>query len=124
MEPPRTQPEDWQAVLQAFKSGGWLTGFVGAGGMIARLLLRPEEGMTWIRAISHTLAAFLMAMMTWYAIRDVEMAGQLKAGCYGIAGMASPELLDFALRWINAQADRKIGEVKKGSHGTRKKKRK
>lgn len=124
MEPPRSQPDDWEAILLAFKSGGWLTGFVGAGGMIARLLLRPEEGMTWLRAVAHTLAAFITGILVWYAIRDVEMASQMKAGCYAISGMASPEILDFALRWIDAQANRKIGEVKKGSNASRRKKRK
>ena len=117
------KPDDVQAVLEAFKSGGWLTGFVGAGGMIARLLLRPEEGMTIGKAIRHTVAAFITAMSVWYAIRDAEMAGQIKAGCYGISGMAAPEILDGLLRWIRAKADAKVAEVKKGSNARAKKRK-
>jgi len=107
--------EDFQAIFEAFKSGGFLTGFVGAGGMIARLLLRPEEGMTIWKALRHTLAAFITGVSVWYAIRDMEISGQAKAGCYAISGMASPEILDGVLRWIQAKADAKVAEVKKGS---------
>lgn len=118
------KPDDIQAIFEAFKSGGWLTGFVGAGGMIARLLLRPEEGMTIGKAIRHTVAAFITAMSVWYAIRDADMAGQIKAGCYGISGMAAPEILDGLLRWIKAKADAKVVEAKKGSNASRSRKRK
>ncbi len=118
------KPDDLQAVLEAFKSGGWLTGFVGAGGMIARLLLRPEDGMTIGKAIRHTLAAFITAMSVWYVIRDADVAGQFKAGCYGISGMAAPEILDGLLRWVKAKADAKVSEAKKGSNAPKKRKRK
>lgn len=118
------KPDDLQAVLEAFKSGGWLTGFVGAGGMIARLLLRPEDGMTIGKAIRHTLAAFITAMSVWYVIRDADIAGQFKAGCYGISGMAAPEILDGLLRWVKAKADAKVSEAKKGSNAPKKRKRK
>ena len=118
------KPDDVQAVLEAFKSGGWLTGFVGAGGMIARRLLRPEDGMTIGKAIRHTLAAFITAMSVWYVIRDADVAGQFKAGCYGISGMAAPEILDGLLRWVKAKADAKVSEAKKGSNAPKKRKRK
>jgi hypothetical protein len=115
--------EDFQAIFDAFKSGGFLTGFVGAGGMIARLLLRPEEGMTIWKALRHTLAAFITGVSVWYAIRDMEISGQAKAGCYAISGMASPEILDGVLRWIQAKANAKVAEVKKGSNGKRSRKK-
>ena len=118
------KPEDIHTIFEAFKSGGWLTGFVGAGGMIARLLLRPEDGMTIGKAIRHTLAAFITAMSVWYVIRDADVAGQFKAGCYGISGMAAPEILDGLLRWVKAKADAKVSEAKKGSHAPKKRKRK
>lgn len=115
--------EDFQAIFDAFKSGGFLTGFVGAGGMIARLLLRPEEGMTIWKAIRHTLAAFITGVSVWYAIRDMEISGQAKAGCYAISGMASPEILDGVLRWIQAKADAKVAEVKKKTNAPTKKRK-
>lgn len=92
--------------------------------MIARLLLRPEDGMTIGKAIRHTLAAFITAMSVWYVIRDADIAGQFKAGCYGISGMAAPEILDGLLRWVKAKADAKVSEAKKGSNAPKKRKRK
>ena len=102
-----------QTIFEAFRSDGWLTGIVGAGGMIARLLLRQEDGMTLGKAIRHTLAAFITGVSIWYAIRDLDISGAYKAGCYAISGMAAPEILDATLRWIKVKAEVKIFEAKK-----------
>lgn len=107
------KPEDVQTILEAFRTDGWLTGVIGAGGMITRLLLRQEPGMTYWKAIRHTLAAFITGVSIWYGIRDLDISGAYKAGCYAICGMAAPEILDATLRWIKVKGEVKIFEAKK-----------
>jgi hypothetical protein len=117
-----------QATFTAFKNGGWLAGLIGLGGMVARLLLRPEEGMTLAKAIRHSVAAIVVGNIVWYILLEVEVAGQIKASALALSGLAAPELLDFALKWAKAKAENQLASVKKkgskGTNGTKKPKRK
>ena len=114
-----------QAAFVAFKNGGWLAGLIGLGGMVARLLLRPEEGMTLAKAIRHSVAAIVVGNVVWYILLDVQAPGQIKASALALSGLAAPELLDFALKWVKAKADNQLASVKKkGTNGSKKAKRK
>lgn len=115
---------DFSGAIAAFKSGGWLSGLIGLGGMVARLLLRPEQGMTWLRAVSHSAAAILVAQLVWFILLETSVSGQVKAAALGVSGMAAPEILDFALRYVEKLAQNKLGQGTKPKRANGRKKAK
>ena len=114
---------DWAAVASQLKSGGWIAALLGMAGMVARLLLRPEEGMTWIKAAQFVTVAAIGAIFADLALAEIKMAPTLKAATLGISGYSAPELFDIALRWINKTAEQKLGMAKKKQNAKPKRKK-
>ena len=95
---------DYEAAIQDFKRGGWITALFGGAGMLARLLVTDEEHPIrwWVRRI---LASVIIGVLSYFALWGVEMAGIYKSVILTTSGMAGPELIDWVLRQYKKAPD-------------------
>lgn len=112
-------PEDAVQGLSFFeqlREGGFTAALIGMAGMVARLLLSTEEGMTWGKAARHTLAAGIVAWLVSQGLKEVAMAEGLKTACLGISGATATHLVDFAIEWVKARGKAEVAKLstKKG----------
>lgn len=92
-----TSGPDYEAALQDFKRGGWVTALFGVAGMIARLLVSDQShpAIWWTRRI---LASVVIGVLSYFAVWPLEIAGMYKSILLTFSGMAGPELIDWVIR--------------------------
>jgi len=97
-------------------------GAIGGGAMIARIL-SSEEAMPVINTVRRASAAVITAWIANYYLMDQVQSSGARAAACGLVGMASPEILEMAVRWVKAkgagyvsQAEKKSG-IKLKQHG-------
>jgi hypothetical protein len=98
------------SVVKSIIEAGWVSAVAGAAGMSARILLGENPNMTWMKALTHTIAAAITAVFVGQAINDYVSQEGVKLAIVGISGYASPEVLDYCLRFV-----KKIGKSKLNS---------
>jgi len=98
-------------MFQQFREGGFTAALIGMAGMVARLLLSNEEGMTVGKAFRHVLAAGIVAWLVDQGLRDVAMANGLKTACLGVAGATATHLVDFAIEWVKARGKAEVAKL-------------
>lgn len=88
---------DYEAAIQDFKRGGWITALFGGAGMLARLLVTDEAhpAVWWTRRI---FASVIIGVLSYFALWNVEMAGIYKSVILTFSGMAGPEVIDWVIR--------------------------
>ena len=97
-------------------------GAIGGGAMIARIL-SSEEAMPVINTVRRASAAVITAWIANYYLMDQVQSSGARAAACGLVGMASPEILEMAVRWVKAkgagyvsQAEKQTG-IKTKQHG-------
>lgn len=116
MKPPDDQAAQGLGLIEQLKAGGFTAVLIGMAGMVARLLLSNEEGMTLGKAARHVLAAGIVAWLVSQGLADVSMAPGLKNACLGIAGATATHIVDFAIEWVKAKGKAEVSKItlKKG----------
>jgi hypothetical protein len=121
MKPPE-EAQSGADLITHLKQGGFTAALIGMAGMVAKLLLSTEPGMTWGKAARHVLAAGIVAWLVDQGLQEVAMSRGLKTACIGVAGAAAVHIVDYAIAWIKAKGEAEVAKVKKGgSRGKRKK---
>jgi hypothetical protein len=102
--------------IEQLKEGGLTAALIGMAGMVARLLLSNEEGMTWGKAARHVLAAGIVAWLVNQGLKEVAMAEGLKTASLGVAGATATHIVDFAVEWVKARGKAEVAKLspKKG----------
>jgi hypothetical protein len=83
---------DEKSIIREFITGGWIVSVVGGLGMAARLLIEGKE-MTIKDYCRRILAAVLCSGIAWFILEQIAVSSLVKAICYGITGVVSPELV-------------------------------
>lgn len=99
-----TSGPDYEAAMQDFKRGGWITALFGGAGMLARLLVTDEAHpvLWWTRRI---LASVIIGVLSYFAVWPLELAGIYKSVILTFSGMAGPELIDWVIRQFRNAPD-------------------
>jgi len=99
-----TTGPDYEAAIQDFKRGGWITALFGGAGMLARLLVTDEAhpALWWTRRI---LASVIIGVLSYFAVWPLELAGIYKSVILTFSGMAGPELIDWVIRQFQNAPD-------------------
>jgi hypothetical protein len=115
-----SQPEN--EVMSPLVKDSIQAGAIGGGAMIARIL-SSEEAMPVISTVRRASAAVITAWIANYYLMDQVQSSGARAAACGLVGMASPEILEMAVRWVKAkgagyvsQAEKKSG-IKLKQHG-------
>lgn len=118
-------PEETAGVdlMQQLREGGLTAALIGMAGMIARLLLSSEEGMTWGKAARHVFAAGIVAWLVNEGLKEVSMAEGLKTASLGIAGATATHIVDFAIEWVKARGNSELAKITPKRGPTRAKKK-
>ncbi len=111
MSSPSEQTVGGASLIEQLKTGGFTAVLIGMAGMVARLLLSTEPGMTWGKAARHVMAAGIVAWMVDQGLREVAMAQGLKTACLGIAGATATHILDFVIAWVKARGQAEVDKV-------------
>ena len=110
--------------IEQLKEGGFTAVLIGMAGMVARLLLSNEQGMTWGKALRHVLAAGIVAWLVSQGLKEVAMAEGLKTASLGVAGATATHIVDFAVDWVKARGKAEVDKLtKKGPTRAKKKPR-
>lgn len=99
---PPESPELWADALKAAP--------LGAAAMLARGLLSTER-LSWAWIARSAAAAAVVSVVAGMALRDYVASESLRYACIGLAGFASPEIVDAAIRWVKAKAAAKVAEA-------------
>lgn len=114
---PVTPPESPDIWADAIKAAP-----LGAAAMLARGLLSTER-LSWAWIARSAAAAAVVSVLAGMALRDYVASESLRYACIGLAGFASPEIVDAAIRWAKAKAEAKVAqaraELKSSSTSTR-----
>lgn len=111
-------------LMEQLKQGGLTAILIGMAGMVARLLLSNEQGMTWGKAARHVLAAGIVAWLVNQGLKEVAMAEGLKTASLGVAGATATHIVDFAIDWVKARGKAEVDKLtKKGPTSAKKKPR-
>lgn len=87
-------------------------GAIGGGAMVARILA-SDEAMPIVNTARRALAAVLTAWIcNYYLLEQVQSTGARAAAC-GLVGMASPELIEAAVRWCKAKSAGYVKQAEK-----------
>lgn len=84
------EPE--RSLLKEFLEGGWIIPFVGAAGMLARLMTAKKQ-YTIIEQLKNIVSAAIAAAIAWFILEQVNIPSLYKAITYGIVGVVSPEII-------------------------------
>lgn len=100
-----------------------IASILGASGLIARQLLSNDKP-SWGYLIRSCLAAMITAYFVNEGAKSYITSESLRVCTCGIAGFASPEILNYGLKFIEAKLKAKVAAVtpkpRKGKHGKRK----
>jgi hypothetical protein len=120
---PVDEAQGGMTLLDHLRQGGFTAAIIGMAGMVAKLLLSTEPGMTWGKAARHTLAAGIVAWLVDQGLKEVAMAEGLKTACLGVAGASAVHIVDFAIEWVKAKGKSEVAKVTKGAARGRRTKR-
>ena len=124
MRPPDDAAQG-MGLIEQLKAGGFTAVLIGMAGMVARILLSNEEGMTVGKAARHVGAAGIVAWLVGQGLQDAAMSDGLKTACLGISGATATHIVDFAIAWVKAKGQAEVAKItpKKGpTRGGRKRK--
>lgn len=110
-------------LMQQLRQGGFTAALIGMAGMVAKLLLSTEPGMTWGKAARHVLAAGIVAWLVDQGLQEVAMSRGLKTACIGVAGAAAVHIVDYAIAWIKAKGEAEVAKITPKRGPTRAKKK-
>ena len=99
-----SEPED--SIVDQLRNGGFMASVIGMAGMIARILLSEEQGMTWGKAARYVLAAGIVAWLVGQGLDDFEMSQGLKDACIGISGASATNIVDASISWLKKRLKR------------------
>jgi hypothetical protein len=80
-------------VIKDFLLGGWIIPVIGAAGMIARML-SDNTPRTLKQFGRNVLAAAILSGISWFVLHNAPCSDFIKAICYGIVGVISPEIIN------------------------------
>lgn len=83
---------------------------LGAAAMLARGLLSTER-LSWGWVIRSSIAAGVVSFFAGQAVKDYITSQGLQDVCVGLAGLATPEIVDAAIRFVKAKAQAKVQEA-------------
>jgi hypothetical protein len=106
--------------LKAFGAGGWIVSFIGAAGMVGRLLIDDAEEANWRRSLKHVAAASLFAIIAFFVTYAWKLSAINKAIIQGLTGALAPELVE----WMTHSIREKLGLLKESHLAPKKKRRK
>lgn len=84
------EPE--RSLLKEFLEGGWIIPFVGAAGMLARLMAAKKKHSI-VEYFKNIVSAAIAAAIAWFILEQVDIPSLYKAVTYGIVGVVSPEII-------------------------------
>ena len=98
--------------ISSIASDSVKAGAIGGGAMVARILASDEE-MPVVTTARRALAAVITAWVAnYYLMEQVQSSGARAAAC-GLVGMASPEILEMAVRWVKAKGAGYVNQAEK-----------
>jgi putative flippase GtrA len=84
---------------------------LGAAAMLARCLMSTEPvSVGWIAR--RMIAAAVTSVIAGFATQDYIHSEGLRYAAVGCLGYASPEVMDYVLRYIKAKGEQQISKVK------------
>ena len=92
---------------------GVISAMLGGAAMIARQLLSTDRP-SWGYMLRSGAAAMVTAYFVNFAARDYVQSENLRVCICGIAGFASPEILNYGLQFLEAKMKGKVNEAKAG----------
>ena len=107
-----SQPE--HEVMSPLVKDSIQAGAIGGGAMIARIL-SSEEAMPVISTVRRASAAVITAWIANYYLMDQVQSSGARAAACGLVGMASPEILEMAVRWVKAKGAGYVSQAEKQS---------
>jgi hypothetical protein len=99
-----SEPED--SIIDQLRNGGFMASIIGMAGMIARILLSNEPGMTWGKAARYVFAAGIVAWLVGQGLNDFEMSQGLKDACIGVCGASATTIVDASIMWLKRRVKR------------------
>lgn len=85
------------------------SGTIGFSMLVARRLLSPDKPR-FLDLLLQAFAAGIVAVVVGWAAKDYVQSKNLLNAILGISGAFAPELVGFAMRWLNARAEAKVRE--------------
>ena len=92
---------------------GVISAALGGSAMVARQLLSTDRP-SWGYLLRSGVAAMVTAYFVNFAARDYVQSENLRVCICGIAGFASPEILNYGLQFLEAKMKGKVQEAQKG----------
>ena len=92
-------PEDLD-IIEQLRVGGFMASIIGMAGMLARIMLSNEPGMTWGKAARYVLAAGIVAWIVGQGLKDFEMSDGLRDACIGVCGASATNIVDASIAWM------------------------
>jgi hypothetical protein len=84
---------------------------LGAASMLARILMSQEPvSFGWI--LRRMIAAAVTSVIAGFATQDYIHSEGLRYAAVGCIGYASPEVMDYVLRYIKAKGEEQVSRVK------------
>ena len=100
-----------------------IASILGASGLVARQLLSNDKP-SWGYLIRSCAAAMITAYFVNEGAKEYITSESLRVCTCGVAGFASPEILSYGIKFIEAKLKAKVAAVspkpRKGKHGKRK----
>lgn len=84
-------------ILDEFKRGGWIVGFLGGAGMLVRLILTDEK-YSHFKWFGKVVAGTLVGIITYFALYGIDIAPIYKSVAYALSGTFSQELFGWLRR--------------------------
>jgi uncharacterized membrane protein len=94
------KPPEELGLIEQLQNGGFMASLIGMAGMLARILLSEEPGMTWGKAARYVFAAGIVAWLVGQGLKEFEMAQGLKDACIGISGASATNIVDASISWL------------------------
>lgn len=85
--------EPSKSIFDSFLEGGWLVPFIGAAGMMARIL-SSKDHVTFELLCKRIPAAAISSGIAWYVLEQTDISSLYKAVIYGVIGVISPEVIE------------------------------
>jgi len=92
---------------------GVISAALGGSAMVARQLLSTDRP-SWGYLVRSGVAAMVTAYFVNFAARDYVQSENLRVCICGIAGFASPEILNYGLKFLEAKMKGKVQEAQRG----------
>lgn len=106
--PAPTNPEDYQAIVK----DSLIASVLGAGGMVARMLLSTEP-LTFGWIVRRLIAASLIGIFAGFALQEHVTSLVMRFACIGLAGAAANEIMEGAIKWLKNRINKEVDDVTK-----------